>query len=112
MGIQDWSDSIILADLNDDPLFSDEVATIIERIEQQPKSVVLDMSDVDFLNSSNIAKILRLRKMMIGTGKQLTLCAVGQRVWGVLMVTGLDRILDFANDVSTGLATVQLPEQA
>ena len=66
MGIQDWSDTIILADLNDDPLFTEEIALIIERLEQKPKSVVLDMSEVDFLNSSNIAKILRLRKMMIG----------------------------------------------
>ena len=36
MGIQDWSDSIILADLNDDPLFTEEIEMVIERLEQQP----------------------------------------------------------------------------
>jgi hypothetical protein len=31
-------------------------------------------------------------------------------VWGVLMITGLDKIFDFTDDVTTALASLQLTD--
>ncbi len=92
MSIKDWSENIILAELQDDPTFSDDLNAIQELIEKRKGGchVVLDFSQVNFLNSSNIAKLLKLRKMLHSTtpGK-LRLCGISTSAWGVFLVTGL-----------------------
>lgn len=111
MAIQEWSDDIIVADLADDPQFTDEISVLMDRLEGGQRNVVLNFGAVGFVNSSNIAKLLRLRKMMIGSDFRLILCDVNTQVWGVLLVTGLDKIFDFTNDVATALAMLQIGEE-
>lgn len=108
MAIQDWSDDIIVADLTDDPQFTDELLALTDRLEANPKNIVLNFGAVGFVNSSNIAKLLRLRKAMISTEHKLVLCDVNTQVWGILLVTGLDKIFDYTNDVATALAMLQI----
>ena len=108
MAIQDWSDEIIVVDLADDPQFTDELSLLMDRLEGEPKNVVLNFATVGFVNSSNIARLLRMRKMMVASGKRLILCDVNTQVWGVLLVTGLDKIFEFTKDIMTALATVQV----
>ncbi|MCZ6699179.1 MAG: STAS domain-containing protein [Planctomycetota bacterium] len=110
MGIKDWSENIVLADLQDDPQFSDDLNALSDLVQKRNGcDVVLDMSGVSYLNSSNIAKLLRLRKILQSdyTGR-LKLCALNTGIWGVLLVTGLDKIFEFCDDVPTGLASLQL----
>lgn len=110
MSIKDWSEDIILAELQDDPQFSDDLNTLQELVEKRNGChVVLDFSNVSFLNSSNIAKLLKLRKMMHTTSRgKLRLCAIKTEVWGVFLVTGLDKIFELCDDVTSGLASVQI----
>jgi anti-anti-sigma factor len=108
MAIQNWSDEITVVELGDDPLFTDEVGALTESMETQAVDVVLNFAAVSFINSSNIARLLRLRKTMLSQGRRLILCGVNEQVWGVLLVTGLDKIFEFTNDVSTALATIQI----
>jgi stage II sporulation protein AA (anti-sigma F factor antagonist) len=108
MGIQDWSDNIVVAELGDDPQFSDDVAGLIEGLEQHPRDVVLNFAAVGFVNSSDVAQLLRLRKLVLGKGKKLVLCDVNTQVWGVFLVTGLEKVFEFTKDVSTALAGLQL----
>jgi len=42
--------------------------------------------------------------------RKLHLCAISIHVWGVFLVTGLDKIFDVYDDVATGLASLQLTE--
>lgn len=110
MAIQTWSDEILLAELQDDPLFSDDLNSLVEMIEAgPPRDVVLNFAAVNFLNSSNIARLLKLRKLTaINHRRKLMLCGINTHVWGVFLVTGLDKIFDFADDTASGLATLQL----
>ena len=55
MPMQDWSDKIIIVDLQSDPDFTDDLAALQDRIEGEPRDVVLNFSGVKFLNSSNIS---------------------------------------------------------
>ncbi len=112
MAIQEWSDSITVVELNDDPQFSDDLGALMEAVEEKPASVVLNFAALTFINSSNIAILLRLRKHMNATQCTLILCDVNTQVWGVFLVTGLDKIFEFTNDVSTALAKLQLAEGA
>jgi len=112
MAIQQWSETIALADLQDDPQFTDDLNGLLDLIQNRSMDVVLNFREVGFLNSSNIAKLLKLRKqVMINSERHLKLCAISNHVWGVFLVTGLDKIFEFADDVSTALAGLQLGEK-
>ena len=108
MAIQNWSDQIAVVELADDPQLTDELTTVTESLEGRPRHVVLNFAAVGFINSSNVAKLLRLRKTMMGLQRKLILCEVNTQVWGVFLVTGLDKIFNFTNDISTALASLQL----
>lgn len=113
MGIQDWSERIVLLDLHDDPQFTDDLNALMELVEKRNGAdVLLDFADVNFLNSSNIAKLLKLRKALSSSypGK-LRLCGINNSVWGVFLVTGLDKIFELSNDVSSGLAALQMQDR-
>ena len=111
MGIQEWSDDILVVELTDDPQLSDDLLSLGVRLEEKPADVVLNFAAVSFVNSSNIAKLLRLRKTIVSAKRRLVLCDVNTHVWGVFMVTGLDRIFEFTRDIATALATVQMSGQ-
>lgn len=110
MPVENWSESIVLGHLTDDPQFTDDVTAIIEQCTNNPQlDVLLDFSNINYLNSSNIAKLLKLRKLVtITNDRRLKLCSISRQVWGVFLVTGLDRIYDVVDDVSTGLASLQM----
>jgi anti-anti-sigma factor len=110
MSIKDWSENIILAELQDDPHFSDDLNGLQELVQQRSGChVVLDFSGVHFLNSSNIAKLLKLRKLLHGNSPgKLRLCGMKTEVWGVFLVTGLDKIFECCNDVTNALASIQI----
>lgn len=109
MPIQNWSDNVLLVELADDPLFTDDMTALLETIQERDDlDVVLNLQNVTFLNSSNIAKLLKLRKVQVSNHRKLKLCAISTHVWGVFLVTGLDKIFDVYDDVATGLASLQL----
>ncbi|MFO0875253.1 MAG: STAS domain-containing protein [Phycisphaerales bacterium] len=110
MPINDWSDDILIAELADEPGFSDDLAAVVRRYDSdgQPPDVILDLRGVSYLNSSNIAQLLRLRKKVVSANRRMRVCGVRDSVWGVMMVTGLDKLFEFTDDVSTSLTSLQL----
>lgn len=108
MAIQNWSDDITVVELSDDPQFSDELGSLMDSYEEKPSDVVLNMAGVGFINSSNISKLLRLRKLILSHHRRMIICAVTTQVWGVFLVTGLEKIFEFTKDMVTGLAMMQL----
>lgn len=107
----EWSDEILLANLADEPALSEELQLIGDKLSADGAtvpSVVLDFRQVTYVNSSNIAQMLRLRKILDEAGRQLRVCGVTDEVWSVLLVTGLDKVFTFAPDTMTALAGLQL----
>ena len=39
---------------------------------------------------------------------QVVICGIATSVWGVFLVTGLDKIFEFCDNVGMGLASVQI----
>lgn len=105
-----WSDDIAIAELADEPALSEELNSIIDRVAQHDKAphVVLNLTDVTYLNSSNIAQLLKLHHALAEAERRLKLCHVCDEVWSILMVTSLDKYFDFAPDTMTALAGLQL----
>jgi anti-anti-sigma factor len=110
MSIENWSDDVLLVELTDDPQFTDDVNSVQESLEARENlNVVLNFQNVTFINSSNIAKLLKLRKIIVvNRGRKLRLCTINTHVWGVFLVTGLDKIFDVFDDVASALASIHL----
>lgn len=110
----DWSENIVVAELSDEPALSDELAAIIDRVTEAPAAkvphLVLNFGPVTYVNSSNLAQLLRLRKRLLEAGRSIKLCSVSDEVWSVMMVTGLDKVFRFAPDPMTALAGLQIEE--
>lgn len=115
----DWSDSIVIAELSDEPLLSEELAAILQRLVHPPEGgakapvphVVLNFAGVTYVNSSNLSQLLRLQKVLSQGGRTLKLCSVSDEVWSVMMVTGLDKHFRFAPDPMTALAGLQIEDE-
>jgi anti-anti-sigma factor len=106
-----WSDNILVAELADEPALSEELNTLLERLEAEADRiphVVLNFSEVTYLNSSNIAQLLRLRSRAIEGERTMKLCSVRDEVWTLLLATGLQKLFEFAPDPMTALASIQL----
>lgn len=107
MPIEQWSENVVVLHLSDDPQFTDDLAAF-EQSQSKHSHAVLDFAAVHFINSSNIAKLLKLRKQMTQADNRLMLCGINTQVWGAFLITGLDKVFEFSDNVPTALATLQM----
>jgi len=109
MGIQDWSEDIVLVDLPPEPEMGDELKTVtgIAR-DRGDCDVVIDFSEVDIVTSSSLSKLLKLRKLLGDCGHRLVFCSVAAATKGIFTVTGLDGIFELADDKFVALASLQM----
>ncbi len=73
----DWSENIIVTELADEPQLSEELGLLIERLvafSGKTPSVVVNFTNVTYVNSSNLAQLLKLKKVLGEAGGQLRLC--------------------------------------
>jgi len=113
MPLNEWSESILVLELNDEPAFSEDIDTIMRRLvgcNDKLPNVVINFQGVTRLNSSNLAQLLRLRKHLLTHGTRMSLCTINDSVWSIFITTGLDKLFQFTEDISTSLASLQIDE--
>ena len=109
MGIQNWSENVILVNLCKEPDLGEELQTVIEMVGADTASdVVLDFADIDIITSSSIAKMLKLRKVLRDNRHTLLFSSVGPKTKSIFNVTGLDTVFEFVDDQFTALASLQM----
>ena len=110
MPIQQWSEKIWVVKLSDEPLLSEDLTGLAANLQNNGvmPDLVLDMAGVSYFNSSNLSQLLRLRKLALDRGARLRIAAVPDGLWVVFLNTGLDKILDFDQDVANALAGLQI----
>ena len=110
MPIQQWSERIWVAQLGDEPTFTEDLMSLRDAATNNDRApdIVLDLSGIVHINSSQITQLLRLRKAAVDCQTRLRLAAPTDAVWAVILTTGLDKVFDFSPDVSTALADLQL----
>jgi anti-anti-sigma factor len=108
MPLEKWSDQVNVVRLLDDPVFTDDLQLLNELWEKNGGNAVLDFSSVKFINSSNISRLLRLRKRAVSSELKLILCGISTQLWGTFLSTGLDKVFEFSDNVTTALATLQI----
>ncbi|MHC4619137.1 MAG: STAS domain-containing protein [Planctomycetota bacterium] len=109
MGIQDWSDDVILVDLPKEPNMGDELKTVTEIVRDRGNcDAVIDFSEVDIITSSSLSKLLKLRKLLADCGHRLLFCNVAAATKGIFTVTGLDGVFELVDDKFVALASLQI----
>jgi anti-anti-sigma factor len=110
MPLQKWSDQIWVAQLFEEPAFSDDLETVFSqfRAAETAPHVVVDLAGVNKLNSSNLAQLLRLRKLVVDAGRSIKIAGPNNAVWTLFLTTSLDKIFEFSPDTSMALAELQL----
>lgn len=110
MPVQKWSPHIWVAQLTDEPGLSEDLDYLRHQAEKSDfaPNMVLDLSHIDHLNSSNLSNLLRLRKSLIENSARLRLVAPSDPVWVVFLSTGLDKVFEFKTDTTTALAELQI----
>ena len=109
MGIQNWSEDIVLVDLPPEPEMGEELVNVTGVVRDRGDcDVVIDFSEVDIVTSSSLSKMLKLRKLLTDCGHKLLFCGVAAATRGVFTVTGLDGVFEFADDKFVALASLQI----
>ena len=55
-----------------------------------------------------LAQLLRLRTLLGGSDRHLRICNLGDAVWSVFMVTGLDKVFEFFPNQVVAIASLQI----
>jgi anti-anti-sigma factor len=108
MPVEKWSDSVALVRLADNPNVGDDLNALDAAIQQKRLDAVVDFSGVRMLNSTSLAKLIKIRRQMNAAESRLILVGVNDNVWGAFLVTNLDKLFDFMDDVPTALAALQI----
>lgn len=109
MGIQEWSENIILVDLPQEPQIADELKAVTEMARDRGDcDIVIDFSSVDIVTSSSLSAFLKLRKLLTDCGRKLVFCNVAFATKSIFMITGIDEIFEFVDDKFVALAGIQL----
>lgn len=110
MPVQEWSDNIWVVRLSDEPSLSEDLLRLKDWFERAPRvpDLVVDLSAVAQLNSSHLSQLLRLRRAAIDREAKLLLAKPPDHVWALFLTTGLDKVFEFAPDVSTALAGLRM----
>ena len=109
MSTQNWSEDIVLINLTREPDMSNELQTLIASVKNDSsKDIVIDMSNVDIISSSSIAKLLKLRKLQKRNGQRLVVSSVSAQTRKIFELTGLESVFEFVEDKFTALAGLQL----
>ena len=111
----EWSDDIVVCDLGEEPELSEQLSDVYTKLQETERgkmpNVVLNLSGITYLNSSNIAQMLRLRKALLEADRKLRVCSVADAVWSIMLLTGLDKVFHFSPDKGTAIASLQLEKK-
>ncbi|MHC4546878.1 MAG: STAS domain-containing protein [Planctomycetota bacterium] len=112
MGIDHSSHGFLTVDLLPEPNMGTELENVANIARDEADcDVVVDFSSVDIITSSNIAKLLRLKKLLDGCGHRLVLCGLVSTTKHIFTLAGLDQVFEFADDKSAALTTIKNAQQ-
>lgn len=113
MGIQQWSENIIMVELaSAEPELSEELNAVIGQLNSGAAChVIVNMADTKYINSSNIAQLLKIRESVIAKDHELKLVSIQPAVHEVMATTRLENVFDITDNLPMAIASLQLTEE-
>ena len=93
-------DKKILDDLNIQ-MIGDDLFRLVDELGR--KKVLLSFTNVEFMSSAALGKLIRLHQRMVQVGGKLVMCAIAKDIMTVFVLTKLDKMLKIVKDEQTGL---------
>ncbi len=84
-------------DLRTSPQLRD---ALLRFAQKGPDRLIIDLADVDYMDSSGVGTMVELKRVVERRGGQLVLVNLQPRVRSVFEVTQLDRFFDIAADLN------------
>jgi anti-sigma B factor antagonist len=79
--------------------------TLVEVLEGRPARLVIDLTEVSYMDSSGVGILVDALRRMRTSGGKLALVAVAPRVLSVLQITKLDQFFEMHSTLQEALAT-------
>ncbi len=96
----DAADVTVRLDLSTVPMFKQQISAAIGEAE----SVILDLSNVAFVDSSGLGAILSCVRDLTARGGDLKICSVQQRVMVMFDLVRLPKIIGIHKDVDAAIS--------
>lgn len=108
MGIQNYSERVLLITLPEQPRQGDELEEVTRILsEEVDRDVVVDFSSVRMLTSETLCNLVMLDRLLRKSGHLLVLCNVSAEIKHIFVRTGLVAVFEFAKDESAALHCVR-----
>lgn len=65
-----------------------------ELLDQGNKKLIVDLGDVDYMNSSGIGTLVSIYTSYTNAGAQIKLCRVGKKIHNIFVITKLTSVFD------------------
>ncbi len=110
MPIEQWSADIWINRVPEKPGMSEDLDTLLYAMKEASTTphLVVDLSNVPHVTSSNLSQMLRLRKLAIDKDVKMRIVGPRDSVWAIFLTTGLDKVFEFSPDISVALADLQI----
>ncbi len=76
---------------------------VVREIGEDRKALIIDFSQIEFIDSSGLGMLVSLLKLMNGRG-EMTLCAINPGIHNMFTLTRMDRIFRICPDRASALA--------
>lgn len=76
---------------------------VVREIGEDRKALIVDFSQIEFIDSSGLGMLVSLLKLMNGRG-EMTLCAINPGIHNMFTLTRMDRIFRICPDRASALA--------
>src|SRR5205814_8097675 len=88
-------------DVNDNPPVT---AALTEVIEQKPERVVVDLSEVSYIESAGLAALIQAMQKVEGYGGKFMLSGLQETVRSIFEISRLDQVFQIFPDAAAALA--------
>ena len=83
-------------DLSRSPVLRDELFAIVDR---RPGRLVVDLSNVEYMDSSGIATLIEAYKRLDGNQAKMVIFGLQPRVQGIFEIARMDQVFHLAKDL-------------
>lgn len=109
MGVENWSENVVLVSLPGEPQTIDDLSDVAEWISgREDCDVVVDCSEVDRIGRSSCRMLLELNGALTSRGHRLVLCGSRPALRKTFATPAFAHTLRFADDRFTALARLGL----
>ncbi|MEZ6065889.1 MAG: STAS domain-containing protein [Planctomycetaceae bacterium] len=98
-----FTDKKIL-DENNIQVIGNQLFGLVE--EEGRKKIVLDFSNVEYLSSAALGKLITMDKKVKGAGGKLRLCSIRPDIYEVFAITKLNKLFDIRDDQDQALESL------